>query len=341
VGAGLRSRGVTLLVVLAIVVIGSLTAFVAGKLADGSDHFACHGPTDPPRLSNGNIAFVQAASLAGPRIVGAQIYTVSPDGSSPRRLIESTASSLSVTDPAWSPDGRSLAFIRGTPTSLGSFGGDGNLVVSKSDGSSQHTLTDQVADSAPAWSPDGHSIVFTRNQGSSLYTINALGGPSTQLGITSLRGFRGPSWSPDGAVIAIARRPTPGQDILNIYLLQLNGLTMSNQTDSETFSSSDPAWSPDGCELAYGSSGAGHTGIFVLTANGHVTQLTDCRPPGCTLDEQPEWSPDGTSIVFIRVISGKGHLSVVSALGGNVMTVPISSSKDICCPAWQSLLGGR
>ena len=59
-----------------------------------------------------------------------------------------------VQTPAWSPDGRKLAFVSGRD-------GNAEIYVMNADGSEQENLTRQPAnDSHPSWSPDGRKIAF-------------------------------------------------------------------------------------------------------------------------------------------------------------------------------------
>jgi TolB protein len=65
-----------------------------------------------------------------------------------------------------------------------------------------------------------------------------------------------------------------------------------------------PRWSPDGQQLAFGSTRAGNSDIYVIDVDGgHMTQLT--RDPVAALyfihspeDVQPVWSPDGRRLAF-------------------------------------------
>ena len=104
-----------------------------------------------------------------------------------------------ASDPAWSPDGRKVAFVRlnasiGTP-----------IYVVKASGGGLRNLTPKPAGThaAPAWSPDGRKIAFTseRDGNSEVYVMNANG--SGQRNLTRDPGYDAdPTWSPDGRKIA-------------------------------------------------------------------------------------------------------------------------------------------
>lgn len=121
--------------------------------ADGG----CEGRRKLP--ANGRIAFTaNATSDVNSEEVDApgDIYTVEPDGSSLRRL----TTTLDAAEPAWSPDGRQIAFVRiAWRNEYRS-----KVWLMNADGSGRRRL-DGLGDRvhAPAWSPDGTSIAFGRS----------------------------------------------------------------------------------------------------------------------------------------------------------------------------------
>ena len=115
-------------------------------------------------------------------------------------LIRSTPAPLDVQTPAWSPDGRKLAFVSRRD-------GNSEIYVINADGSGQENLTQHPArDSHPSWSRDGRKLAFVsrRDGNSEIYVMNADGSglrnvtraPSNDLD---------PAWSPDGRAIAFVK----------------------------------------------------------------------------------------------------------------------------------------
>jgi Tol biopolymer transport system component len=102
------------------------------------------------------------------------IYLMNADGSGTRKL---THNALQNAEPAWSPDGRKIAF-RSTRN------GNRDIYVMNADGSGKRNLTRNVAwDSRPSWSPDGRKIAFVSNRDGRLeaHVMNADGSGQRSL----------------------------------------------------------------------------------------------------------------------------------------------------------------
>ena len=208
--------------------------------------------------------------------------------------------------PAWSPDGRHIAFSRivgAYPTFSYA------IYVMGSDGSNPRNLTNHVTgrqDSAPAWSPDGRHIAFTSNRGmggtSAIYVMGSDGSnPRRLTNHARDRKDTAPAWSPDGRHIAFSR--TVG-DYPNfnyaIYVMDSDGSNPRRLTNhpGDDFG---PTWSPDGRHIAFSrehhdaTNNNYNTDIFVMGSDGSNPRRLTNVPER---DRGPGWSPDGRHIAF-------------------------------------------
>jgi Tol biopolymer transport system component len=142
---------------------------------------------------------------------------------------------------AWSPDGTTIAFVRGTSDT------PGRLYTVHPDGSAVTPMPTTLHASAPSWSPDGATIAFasTTGDGVGILAIDVAGGPvrteiATPPGeVTS--DLRDPSWSPDGTAIAFAGRH-------GLYVATVGKPARRIVT---ALGAGHPSWSPDGVRLAF------------------------------------------------------------------------------------------
>jgi TolB protein len=242
------------------------------------------------------------------------------------------------TAPAWSPDGRSLAF-----TSAMEGPADLYLISLNSEGgwSPPYNLTEspEVNESTPEWSPDGSRLVYTSFDSGiwSLRTLefvyNEEGRPSAIRDklLTYNQRFQGhPSWSPAEPRIAFT---SERGDRWEILITDPTGLSPSPLSGVDQYASTGyPAWSPDGKRLAFASTPAGNWDIYVINADGTgLVQLT--WDPAS--DWAPAWSPDGRWIAFSSNRDGVGNLFIVRDDGSETIRLTRSSIYDVF-PTWRS-----
>ena len=118
------------------------------------------------------------------------IFVMKSDGSRQRNLTQNPAS-VHI-DPAWSPDGRKIAFEK-----------DRDIYIMNPNGENSVNLTKGPTDDKdPAWSPDGRQIAFysDRNLKPGICLMDAADGANFKR--ISFRGEHYPSWSPTGTHIA-------------------------------------------------------------------------------------------------------------------------------------------
>ena len=159
------------------------------------------------------------------------IFVVNIDGSGLHRI---TTPRFADVDPAWSPDGRTIAFARDTK-------GLGNgyvLGLVNPDGSAPRSIPGTSGGITPAWSPDSRSLVFAAPDG--LRTIG-VGGGTSRL-ILHSGAVADPAWSPDGRRIAFVHHDREGSDTVAVLSATGGPLTPLEHVagGAET-----PGWSAD------------------------------------------------------------------------------------------------
>jgi Tol biopolymer transport system component len=170
-----------------------------------------------------------AASIAFAR--DGDIYVMGAGGSDPKRISDINAQE---SDPAWSPDGEWIAYIKRTPGTPVQ-----NLWVMHPDGTGRQALTKQSGRAfTPSWSPDSTRIVFSMNRDETVFELFTIGVDGTRLrrvAPTAGDNFE-PAWSPNGETIAY-------QEDGAIFTVELGGGDVNRLTDQAN-NDSEPAWNP-------------------------------------------------------------------------------------------------
>jgi dipeptidyl aminopeptidase/acylaminoacyl peptidase len=198
---------------------------------------------------------------------------------------------------AWSPDGKTIAFIS-------NISGRNNLWLVPSSGGwpTQLTISDQ-RQGAPAWSPDGKWIAYqSDDDGDEQWDIFLVSPKTGQVvNVTNTRQIseEQPAWSPDGRYLAYAVKPKTSSvyeiDIYDTLLRETKHLTTGTAADKLN---SGPIWSRDGKRIAYTQQQAKGTdsNIFVAeVGSGTATLLTPHE--GEQLYAANDFSPDGSKLL--------------------------------------------
>jgi Tol biopolymer transport system component len=186
----------------------------------------------------------------------ADIWVMRHDGSGARRL-PGSARGVSDDYPAWSRDGRLIAFASARPYPKGEGGHE--LYVMRADGTGVRRLTRTkrwTEDIQPSFSPDGRHLAFARKEGFfELFRIRvADGGGLKQLTSWTDRGIdmegddNGPDWSPDGKRLSFVSDKAKHSALATI---DANGGDRREVVTSTSHSVLSARWGPNGRRLLY------------------------------------------------------------------------------------------
>ncbi|HEY3251078.1 MAG TPA: DUF5050 domain-containing protein [Ignavibacteria bacterium] len=184
-------------------------------------------------------------------------------------------------EPAWSPDGHTIAYFHNQLDTSQSLTG---LYLIDSNGSNKRQLLSGLLGS-PDFSPDGNWITFDNGQ---IFKIKINGDSLIEL--TSDGGNYYPAWSPDGKWIAYDH-PIVGS--YTIWKIKFDGSNLIGIT----YDSRMPSWSPDGKNIV-------HVRYFSNNNPWEISIIDSAgqNPARITFNNNWEWyprySPDGQKIIF-------------------------------------------
>jgi hypothetical protein len=271
------------------------------------------------------LAFVRMAQPAIEGVSGPPaIYLATADGSRVRRLTEGHG-------PAWSRDGRRIAFVRGA-----------QLLLIEADGSGERLLASGGlagwVPGEPSWSPDGTKLVFGVSYGDGLsgdifvVDISLPGGPVKLIGTghPNAEYAAVPAWprySSDGRSIAFVRIPIGWEEPPELTIMNADGSELRPLVPSwppcQGIESceytvgpilEDHAWSPDGSRIVAPfhlyypptlSTEARYAAALVtFDPGGDDVRVVFAEPreDNRSYVENPTWSPDGHTLAFAKYV---------------------------------------
>ncbi len=256
------------------------------------------------------------------------IYLLSIDTGEKRRLTALPPGSFGDTSPAFSPDGRSLAFIR-NPNFLVS---DIYLVPVAGGEPTRLTFDNLSLGGSLAWTTDGREIVFSSPRGGlqSLWRVSTSGDRLRRLVGTGEYAFN-PSIARQGSRLAYVYRKVDR----NIWRAAGPNSTAKDSAPVKLIASTRddiaPQFSPDGKRIVFVSDRTGSREIWVAASDGqNPIQLTNF---GGSNTGTPRWSPDNKWIAFDSRPEGNSDIHVISADGGKPRRVTTETSEDVA-PSW-------
>jgi Tol biopolymer transport system component len=216
-----------------------------------------------------------------------RIAVIRVDGGAPQRVTD--GGEKGDADPAWSPDGSTIAFIRGEPDPSGGSGFIDSLYVIKPDGSGLRQLRRDIE--GFAWAPDGKEIAFGQRAGDSLlddlYVIRLDGTGTRKISTRPLR-IDSLAWSPRGDRIAVKAEANLDANADSLFVLGNDGGVIRKVADGV---SGRFEWSPDGSQLVF--AGGEPSDLWVVAAaGGPPRRITQGYRYGYE-NGDPHWHPKG------------------------------------------------
>jgi len=207
------------------------------------------------------------------------------------RITNPPANSSGDSNPAASPDGQTLAFVRGGEAQSGDI-----WLCDRNGGSLRQLTFDASATRGVAWTPDGHDIVYASNRVGRnwrLWRIPAFGGSPREV-VIGASVANDPAIAPAGNRMAYTQ--TPSMSAIWLANLPAGPDPHTRPIIRSAGREAAPSWSPDGKQIAWVSDRSGGDQIWVCDASGgNEAQVTDMKGMSLT---RPLWFNDGRAIVF-------------------------------------------
>jgi Tol biopolymer transport system component len=223
-------------------------------------------------------------------------------------------------DPAWSPDGKSIAYSSdkaGTP--------DLYILDLATKTERRVTSFDDSAEVSAAWSPDGKTLAYQDEHGAT-YTVDIATGKSRRVAAALFAPSK-PSWSADGKSLSIGA--------LKAYTARFREgtsqiLTVNLETGAQVYTEpapfksigtrgeDGPLYSPDGKSIAFVMDSV----LWLRPVDQNGVPVGSAHQVNREVTDAPTWSGDSKQLLYLS----NGELRLISADGTNPRTIPVDLS---------------
>jgi TolB protein len=251
-----------------------------------------------------------------------ELYMMDYDGQNPTRL---TFNKITDYMPAWSPDGKKIAYTSYKNLVAG-------LYLLDLEAGKVTSVSTRGNNFAPSFSPDGKKLAFcsTMDQdgNSEIYVADSDGNNIKRLTFNSAADLA-PSWSPTSREIAFVSDRS-GVAMPQIYIMDAEGSNVRRVSFGGNYHDS-PAWSPAGDRIVYVSRVENIFDLYVLNLrNNQITKLTESN----ARNESPSWSSDGRHIVFASNLDGRLQIYAIDYDGTNLRRLTSQGNSKL--PDWSN-----
>lgn len=263
------------------------------------------------------------------------VTVMDSDGSSVRQITKGPADLA----PSWSPDGQKLFF-------LSAKAGELQVWSVPVEGGDPAQLTDEryLSSYTPQWIPYRNLLLYVA--GGKICTLDTKSGvrgiipfsakikvarknykhispklpaPGQRLPV---RGICSPVPSPDGRLIVFSA-------LGDLWIRHTDG--RAEQLISGPEDDADPAWSPDGTQVAYVSNRSGDYQVWVLDLADRTRRQVTTKAGQA---KAPIWQPSGENIIFVQSSWVQQTLCIVPASGGNPQIIVSEGAERITPLGW-------
>jgi len=225
-----------------------------------------------------------------------EIYSTPLSGD---RIFQLTAAGVRSVWPRWSPDGRTVAFLRDSD-------GSGEFAIWIVDRDGEHerevTVAPGVSHRDLAWSADGRTVICVSDHGdgSGIDCIDVATGARRRL--TDGRTDARPRCSPDGSWIVFDGQRSDRRTDIDLYLVpSAGGAPIALDTRGGLAGVSfDARFSPDGRQLAFTTNVRGRREVAVAALDGAAVRTLEFLTENPFDEYGPRWRPDARGVVYLH-----------------------------------------